>query len=495
MTDREPIDLSKVPSQIGSYRVLEILGSGGQGTVYRGRHFQEGWARAQGGDVAIKVVRDRADDPRFKKRFVNECTRLKMLPAHPNIVETLELEDSKGMLGLVMTLVEGATLEERIRSGQSLGEVMVLLYALARAVDHIHEFNIVHRDLKPGNVVLSADGSPVLLDFGIAKDLTTTSQDTADGYVIGTQDWMSPEQLSGKAVTAASDRYALGLLAYHLFSEGKFPWEERSLSVEARFRQELIPCHEVSARVNSELSDVIMKMLSFRPEDRYPSAHRFVEALLGPVQELCREAQSSATKVKAQRAAKKDLQRIEALSSAKPKPKPRSQPEPAPQLQEHQAVPRPRSESPAPVPREPLPAIDTDVLLASKFQEDKPEPRPVLQDIRIFYEVKCQRKWWLLGPVIDVQVLLRVEPSAQEIPTWLPSLLVVRKRRHVPTKVDDGETVMKVTQLRLTDGQGQIVIDPMWWGRDYLIKLFFESASERSNFRLIGKKADNIRLG
>ncbi|MBI5170356.1 MAG: serine/threonine-protein kinase [Candidatus Eisenbacteria bacterium] len=217
-------------SRVGPYEIVAPLGAGGMGEVWRGRD-----ARL-GRDVAIKVLPAAlASDPERRARFERECRLLASLN-HPHIAAVLGLEDANGSPALVMELVEGQTLAERLdaHGAIELGEALALARQIAEAVEFAHERGIVHRDLKPGNIKLTPDGAAKVLDFGLAKALAaedgssqsspqitqspTMSVGTQAGVLLGTAAYMAPEQARGKAVDKRADIWAFGVVLFEMLS-------------------------------------------------------------------------------------------------------------------------------------------------------------------------------------------------------------------------------------------------------------------------------------
>src|SRR5204863_2803687 len=201
-------------ARIGPYEIIALIGAGGMGEVYRGRD-----ARL-GRDVALKVLPQifSADVGRMA-RFQREAQVLASLN-HPHIAALYGLEDAGGVRALVMELVEGPTLDERIRAGpMPLDEALAVARQIADALEFAHERGIIHRDLKPANIKLTRDGAVKVLDFGLAKALddrpepgsdpanspTLTLGATTAGAILGTAAYMSPEQAKGKAVDRRAD--------------------------------------------------------------------------------------------------------------------------------------------------------------------------------------------------------------------------------------------------------------------------------------------------
>jgi len=212
--------------RLGIYQVHALLGAGGMGEVYRARDTK------LGRDVAIKILpRLFTSDPDRLARFEREARVLATLN-HPNIGAIYGLEESDGLRALVLELVEGNTLAERIQRGPiRLSEALTIARQIADALDAAHEKGIVHRDLKPANIKIAPDGIVKVLDFGLAKavagdasapDLTqsptVTASGTAEGVVLGTPAYMSPEQVRGKSVDKRTDIWAFGCVLYEMLT-------------------------------------------------------------------------------------------------------------------------------------------------------------------------------------------------------------------------------------------------------------------------------------
>ncbi len=275
-------DPNALPKQLGSYRVLGLVGAGGMGIVVRARHMEESWAEQQGGDVAIKLIHPHiaaADD--FRARFVREAA-LGRKVQHPGLAPTWDVVLDGGWLGTVMALVSGQPLSELIRpGGLPLEEAIRLLTAIGEVLDYLHSQGIVHRDVKPANIVVRSDGRPILLDLGIAKDTGSTEERTRAMTAMGTSAWMAPEQADAKHVDGAADRYALGLVAYALLA-GRMPWaadvsELRMISM--KLTNQLEPISTVRAGLPPQVVAAVTKMLSVTPAERYATSASFVASL------------------------------------------------------------------------------------------------------------------------------------------------------------------------------------------------------------------------
>src|SRR6202140_3513762 len=214
-------------TKLNSYEVVAQIGAGGMGEVYRGRDSK------LGRDVAIKVLPEAfAHDADRLSRFQREAKMLASLN-DPNIATIYGLEQSGGTSYLVMELVSGETLQERVKRDGAVPveEALTIAKQIAEALEAAHEKGIIHRDLKPANVKLTPEGKVKVLDFGLAKDFEgdTSTEDMANsptlsqaatmqGVILGTAAYMSPEQARGKAVDKRTDIWAFGAVLYELLS-------------------------------------------------------------------------------------------------------------------------------------------------------------------------------------------------------------------------------------------------------------------------------------
>jgi len=250
--------------RLGPYRIERLLGRGGMGAVYAGVH-QETGQRA-----AIKALAEAlAADVRFRERFQGEVEVLKRL-RHKNIVTLQGYGEEEGLLYFVMDLADGPSLDAELRSGRRFTwrEVVDIGVQVCAALKHAHDHGVIHRDLKPANLLLLADGTVKLTDFGIAKFFGGSSL-TLAGSMIGTPDYMSPEQIRGEPATARSDLYSLGCVLYALLS-GKPPFVGGSVTaVIDRVRSEAPrPLRLVAPQTPQELDDIIAQLLRKDPDER-----------------------------------------------------------------------------------------------------------------------------------------------------------------------------------------------------------------------------------
>jgi len=229
-----------VGTKFGAYEVLEPIGSGGMGEVFRARDTK------LNRDVALKVLPDLfADDPDRLARFQREAEVLASLN-HPNIAQIYGLEESGDVRALVLELVEGPTLADRIAQGSiPLDEAIAIARQMADALEAAHEAGVIHRDLKPANIKVREDGTVKVLDFGLAKALgddrdgdpsespTLTTAATRAGVIMGTAAYMSPEQAKGKRVDKRTDIWGFGAVLFEMLT-GKRPFAGEDVSETSR---------------------------------------------------------------------------------------------------------------------------------------------------------------------------------------------------------------------------------------------------------------------
>ena len=266
--------------KLGPYQFENVLGRGGMGTVYRGIHAQTGECHA------VKVLAPQfADDSHFRGRFESEIEAMMKLD-HPNIVRLLSHGQEDGNLFFSMELVQGKSLYDMQRGGHGFlwPQCMSIAIDVCKGLKHAHDRGIIHRDLKPGNLLMTSDGLVKITDFGIAKSYGGSHQTGTN--ILGTMDYMAPEQAKGEPVTVRSDVYSLGTVLYTLMT-GKPPFTANSM--EESFRNlTRVPAPKLSSRianVPSEVEDLLSKMLEKKPEKRIATAQATLHQIIA-IQEL-----------------------------------------------------------------------------------------------------------------------------------------------------------------------------------------------------------------
>jgi serine/threonine-protein kinase len=237
---------------VGEYQILDRLGAGGMGEVYRAVHLKLGKV------VAIKVLNQRAHSQSYLQRFCNEA-RLQAQLQHPRIVALYDFLEYQGQPCIVMEYIDGQTLDERIRIAGVLPteDALNIFQAIVEGIGYVHEKGIIHRDIKSNNIKITSAGEVKLLDFGIAKDDSSPNL-TMTGDVIGTLQYLSPEQIKGGTADERSDVWALGIIFYEMVS-GQTPFDATTLG---------------------RLCDKICKANYLSPSTFNPSLPKDVEAII-----------------------------------------------------------------------------------------------------------------------------------------------------------------------------------------------------------------------
>ncbi len=274
---------------VGDYVIERFLGAGAMGDVYAGRH------PVIGKRVAVKVLkRELASDKEASERFIREAKAVNQID-HPNVIDVFnfgQLKGNDGRLFLVMDLVDGVSLRKALEDGPlEVTAALDILDKVADALDAAHARGVIHRDLKPDNVMLSSSTPPkvFVLDFGIAKLFTGTAIGngtlTGKGTWLGTPGYMAPEQWSAEGASPASDRYALGVMAYELLS-GVLPFKAPTLPqmMEQHFRSPVPALSKKGAASkppehHQTLDPVLARAMAKNPDERFPSAKALIEAL------------------------------------------------------------------------------------------------------------------------------------------------------------------------------------------------------------------------
>jgi len=258
------------------YRLVEELGRGGMGVVWKARQLD------LDRDVAVKMLLQGAfADDRLRQRFLAEARAVARL-VHPNIVAIHDVGSEDGILYFTMEFVDGPTLADRLRGERlPLERSLEIASGVAEALAYAHQQGIVHRDLKPANVLLTRQGTPRIMDFGIAKDIRASST-TQAGEVLGTPAYMSPEQADGRTgqVDGRADIYALGAILFRMLT-GRAPFEGPSTYdvITKVVTEEPTPPRKLVPTVPKAVEAIVLRCLAKRPEDRYGSAEALAKEL------------------------------------------------------------------------------------------------------------------------------------------------------------------------------------------------------------------------
>lgn len=259
----------------GKYEVLETIGRGGMGTVYKAR--QTNLDRI----VAIKMLSEElASDPEFRARFQQEATVVARLN-HPNIVQVHDIEPHKNTFCIIMEFVEGENVQHKIDRDVTLSEVNVMNIGaqVARALAYAHTHGIIHRDIKPDNIHVTPKGVAKVMDFGIARFLDSKLK-TQTGISMGTPKFMSPEQVTGKNVDGQTDLYSLGVCLYYCLT-GQPPFDgENAISVATRhlYEQPEAPS-KINPSISPAVESAVLKALEKQKNNRYKTGGEMAEAL------------------------------------------------------------------------------------------------------------------------------------------------------------------------------------------------------------------------
>ena len=270
----ERIDDEMSGTRLGRYRIIEKIGQGGMGHVYRAHD-----ERLQR-DVALKLLPElAADNPRAVLRFRQEALALSKLN-HPNIASVYDFDSDDDGTYIVMELVEGETIAQRIGSQpMSEEEILVLGRQAAEGLAAAHAGGVLHRDLKPSNLMVSREGRVKILDFGLAKSLEPSPEQerleplTASQEVMGTLQYMAPEQLKNAPVDTRCDVHGLGAVLYQMATARRaYPQSTPGALLHALVNERPTPCSELNPRITSELERIIFKALEKDPDLRHQSA-------------------------------------------------------------------------------------------------------------------------------------------------------------------------------------------------------------------------------
>jgi hypothetical protein len=268
-----------VPETIGRYLILQRLGGGGMGTVYKAHdpHLNR--------TVALKVPRiDTAPEERAKRieRFQREARSAAQV-WHPHVCPIHDVGEHDGQPYVVMAYIQGQSLAERLAQRgrfEDIGEAVTLILQVIDALGAVHGHGIVHRDLKPSNIMLDADGRAILTDFGLALPENQAERLTSEGVIVGTPAYMAPEQAAGEAgrIGAWTDVYSAGVVFFEMLT-GRRPFEGAPLAVLGKILHEPPPpLSQFRPYLDPRLEAILLKALDKQPEGRFASARQFRDA-------------------------------------------------------------------------------------------------------------------------------------------------------------------------------------------------------------------------
>ena len=256
------------------YRVVRHVANGGMASVW------EAHDELLDRSVAVKLLASHlSEDERARRRFQREARAAAGLSSHPNVATIYDVGEHEGRTFMVMELLTGGTVADQIRGDKEISHPTALrwLREAASALDAAHAADVVHRDVKPANMLLDERGRLAIGDFGIAR-LALEDQLTATGTVLGTAAYISPEQAVGDPATAASDRYALAVVAFELLT-GERPFQAENFAAQARAHVEDPPPGRELGDLPRDVDRVLSRALAKDPGDRYATASEFVDEL------------------------------------------------------------------------------------------------------------------------------------------------------------------------------------------------------------------------
>lgn len=266
-------------TNLGPYRVLGQLGQGGMATVYKAYH------AALDRQVAIKVLPAAlAADRGFRDRFQQEAVAVAKL-RHPNILAIYDHGEDGGVRYLVTEFVDGGTLADQLGRPLPVDYLVQMLGPVASALDYAHARGVLHRDIKPSNILLNREGTPVLSDFGLAKMMSAGRERlTQTGMILGTPEYMSPEQCSGDEVGPASDIYSLTVVAYEMLT-GRPPFSAATPAavLVAQMHDPLPLPRSINPELPATAESALLKGLAKAPGDRFKRAGELLNALSASV--------------------------------------------------------------------------------------------------------------------------------------------------------------------------------------------------------------------
>ncbi len=264
--------------RIGRYKIVRELGRGAMGVVYHAIDPNIGRP------VAIKTIhfsgRDKEEQDRLRERLFREARSAGIL-SHPGIVTIYDVEQQGEVAYIAMEYVDGPTLDQVMSQSHALPaeQMFSILGQTAAALDYAHQKGIVHRDIKPANIMIAADGTAKITDFGIAK-ITTSESLTLTGNIVGTPHYMSPEQVQGQPVDGRSDQFSLAVIAFEMLTgEKPYTGEHLTTVVYKIVAEEPLAPHRLNPSLSGAIEGAVKKAMSKKPDGRYATCQDFANAL------------------------------------------------------------------------------------------------------------------------------------------------------------------------------------------------------------------------
>ena len=260
--------LAQLNQQIPGYELLEKLGQGSMGMVYKARQLSMDRL------VAIKVLHPRlAADPKYLERFTQEAHIAARLN-HNNVVQAIDVGSIGSLNYFIMEYVQGTTIKADLEAGKVYEEqkALEIVRQIAQALEHAHRRHLVHRDIKPANIILTGEGTAKLADLGLAREMADQSRvESEKGLVLGTPYYISPEQIQGdQDIDIRADIYALGATLYHMITgQPPFPGTKVDKVLRAHLKDELVPPDHVNTKLSSGIGEVVEVMMGKDRAVRY----------------------------------------------------------------------------------------------------------------------------------------------------------------------------------------------------------------------------------
>lgn len=272
-----PVQLSPGTTIGSRYEIVHLLGQGGMGAVYQAND------RELERQVAIKIVRsDMAANPEILRRFKQELILARQI-THKNVIRIFDLGQADGFKFITMEYIEGENLQSILRRKKKMepAEAANIMAQVCRALEAAHAEGVIHRDLKPQNIMVDKSGRAYVMDFGIARSMLSAGM-TQTGALIGTPDYMSPEQAKGMSLDARSDLFSAGIIFYELLS-GQTPFDADTTmgKLWKRTNEPARPLDQLDKTIPAALSNIVRKCLEIDPQKRYANAAELLQHIEG----------------------------------------------------------------------------------------------------------------------------------------------------------------------------------------------------------------------